>query len=400
MTDAWLQDPVITEWFDIIKNQRTVANYRREFPYYLEFVQANTEYKTPSQIIESRIQQLRSQDMNIRRYWETLGIKYKNYLETKNYRRNTIITYLRTMLSFFSHAHVKLEYARKELIGSVEPNESEKIIKEWIPSNEDLRLMYRVSQSSRDKAIMLALYQSGLSSIDVCSLNIENFNFYDDEENWIADKHQYLCKLREKTNIRQQTFLGYEMIDELKIYLQNRGFPNEGPLFVSVHNQRLKPRDINNILKGIVQKAFPNREGWKTKNLRDSFMNALVKAKIPTEIKSVFVGHIRPNAQKDYDYTEDTLRPLYEDAFKFLSINGIGKTSKQIEELKKDFQKTKDQLLQMITGLNSKVDSLKTENFVLKCDMDTIKRKLGEKKIDVNKILEQEAAKYSDEPID
>jgi len=61
MNNSWLEDPVITEWFDIIKNQRTAANYRREFPYYLEFVQANTEYKTPSQIIESRIQQLRSQ---------------------------------------------------------------------------------------------------------------------------------------------------------------------------------------------------------------------------------------------------------------------------------------------------------------------------------------------------
>jgi hypothetical protein len=74
-------------------------------------------------------------------------------------------------------------------------------------------------------------------------------------------------------------------------------------------------------------------------------MNALVKAKIPTEIKNCMVGHIRPNAQKDYDYTEDTLRPLYEDAFKFLSINGIGKTNRAIEELEHTFKTTMEKNL-------------------------------------------------------
>jgi site-specific recombinase XerD len=329
----WKQDPLIREWFKIITNKRTQDNYRREFPYFLDFVKSTTEYTTPTQIVESRIQQLKSDDMNIKRYWETVGIKYMHFLEKKGYRKSTITTYLRTMLSFFSHAHVRLEYARKELLGAVEPNESEKIIKEWIPSNEDLRIFYRVSQSSRDKAILLTLYQSGLSPVDTCALNIQHFDFYDENGDWKVDKHQYLCKLREKTNIRQQTFISIEMLDELKIYLQSRGYPKQGPIFVSVHNKRLTTRDLNDIVKGIVERAFPNREGWKTKNLRDGFMNALVKAKIPTEIKNVFVGHIRASAQKSYDYSEETLRPLYQDAFKFLTINGIGKTDRKLEEI-------------------------------------------------------------------
>lgn len=149
----------------------------------------------------------------------------------------------------------------------------------------------------------------------------------------------------EKTNIKQQTFLSVECVDELKIYMQSRGFPKEGALFISVHNKRLTSRDINNILKAVVEKTFKHRANeWKTKNLRDSFMNALVRAKIPTEIKSCMVGHIRPNAQKSYDMTEETLRPLYEDAFKFLTINGFGQTSRKIEELEKAFkQKTEEQ---------------------------------------------------------
>jgi hypothetical protein len=81
ISEDWLNDPIITEWFTIIKNPRTQENYRREFPYFLEFVKANTEYKTPSQIIESRIEQLRSPDMNVKRYWESVGIKYMHSLE-------------------------------------------------------------------------------------------------------------------------------------------------------------------------------------------------------------------------------------------------------------------------------------------------------------------------------
>lgn len=345
ISEEWLNDPIITNWFTIVKNKRTQENYRREFPYYFDFVKANTEFKTPTEIIESRIQQLKSDDMNVRRFWEDVGIKYMHHLEDKGYRKSTITTYLRTMLSFFSHAHVRLQYARKELLGAIEPNIKDKVTKDWIPNNEDLRILYRVSQSSRDKAILLTLYQSGLSPIDVCALKIQHFNFYDNEGNWKAETHQYLNKLREKTNIKQQTFLSVECVDELKIYLQSRGYPKKGALFISVHNKQLASRDINDISKGIVEKAFKSRASeWKTKNLRDSFMNALVSAKIPTEIKNLFVGHVRPNAQKSYDMTEDTLRPLYEDAFKFLSINGIGKTSRAIEELQKQIQEDKQRL--------------------------------------------------------
>ena len=117
----WENDPKVVEWLDLINTERTVTNYKREFPYFLEFVQSTTEYKTPSQIIESRIEHLRSRDMNVRRYWEDIGIKYMHHLEDKEYRKNTIATYLRTMLSFFSKNHVQLQYSRNELIGAIRP---------------------------------------------------------------------------------------------------------------------------------------------------------------------------------------------------------------------------------------------------------------------------------------
>src|SRR4030065_1052380 len=123
------------------------------------------------------MRQLRSQDMNERRFWETVGIKYMHSLEEKGYRRGTVATYLRTMLSFFSHAHVRLEYARKELLGAIEPSDKDKVTKTWVPSNEDVRVLYRMAQSARDRAILLTLYQSGFSPVDTCAFNIEHFDF-------------------------------------------------------------------------------------------------------------------------------------------------------------------------------------------------------------------------------
>jgi hypothetical protein len=55
MLENWTKDPKVVEWFELLNNERTIKNYRNEFPRFLEFVQKTTEYKTPSQIVQSRM---------------------------------------------------------------------------------------------------------------------------------------------------------------------------------------------------------------------------------------------------------------------------------------------------------------------------------------------------------
>ncbi len=151
-SESWIKDPKVVEWFSLINNARTEKNYRNEFSKFLEFVQKTTEYKTPSQIIQSRMEHLRSLDMNVKRYWETVVIKFKHSLENEDMRMNTAHSYLRTALSFFSKNHVKLEFSRNEL--KVNPSEKDKVYKEWIPSNEEVRLLYRMANNARDRGIL------------------------------------------------------------------------------------------------------------------------------------------------------------------------------------------------------------------------------------------------------
>lgn len=287
-----------------------------------------------------------------------------HYLESKGYRKGTIATYLRTMLSFFSHAHYPLRYARKELLGAIEPNETEKVQKDWIASNEEIRVLYRMAKSARDRAILLVNYQSGFAPADTCALNVEHFDFYDKNGDWQIPNSDdlYIGKLREKTNILTQTCISREALEEIRIMLQSRGYPKEGALFVSVHGERLAPRDINNIIKAIVKNAFDGKaELWETKNLRDSYRNALIKARIPEDCIDAMFGHKREGAKGNYNLSEDTIKTMYAEAFKFLTINGYGSQSRKVEELEKKFDAQNKTLTEIITELRTENKHLKAQ---------------------------------------
>jgi hypothetical protein len=53
MSETWKEDKFVKNWFELLGNKRTINNYSREFPKFLKYIEAQTPYKTPSQIIES-----------------------------------------------------------------------------------------------------------------------------------------------------------------------------------------------------------------------------------------------------------------------------------------------------------------------------------------------------------
>ena len=57
-TYEWESDKCVTNWFELIGNERTISNYRHDFAKFLNFIAETTEYKTPSEIIKSRLENL------------------------------------------------------------------------------------------------------------------------------------------------------------------------------------------------------------------------------------------------------------------------------------------------------------------------------------------------------
>ena len=291
----------------------------------------------PKDIIQQRLVQLTTTDLSKRRCWEDKYTEYKHSLENLDLKKNTIKSYLRTVQSFFAYSNVKLVLTRNDT--KITPkNREDRVPTEWIPTNEEVRLFYRMAKESRDRSILLTLYQSGFSEVDVANMYIEDFPFYDDKGDWKVPVTEdlYHARLREKTNILQQTCISREALEEIRIMLQSRGFPKKGYLFVSFRDQPLGVRGINDAMKEIVARAFSGRaKEWLTKHLRDAYMNGLLQAKIPQEVKDAMVGHQRQGARKEYGLTEQTIKAAYESAFKFLTINGFGSQSRKVEELQK-----------------------------------------------------------------
>jgi site-specific recombinase XerD len=366
-------DKAVSEWFKSIGNKRTISNYRNDFPKFLKFVREHSSFKTPSEIIEQRRKDLQSKDPKTQRRFEALGKEFMHQLESQHLRYNSIKTYLRTMESLFSRHYLNLKYARGEL--DPEVSEKDKIIREWAPSNEDCRLLYRLCKTARDRALLLTLYQSGFSEIDALSLKIQDLGLYGTSGNWRLNLNEdlYVCKLREKTNIPQKTMISREALEEIRIMLQQRGFPKEGFLFETQKNEPMTVRALADMFKALVESGFKGRSSeWQTRKLRDSFGNALLKAQITAEVKDTMFGHKRQGARENYEITEDTIRESYETAFKYLTINGFGSTQRTVEELKREFQVTREEDKKKIDTLIGIMTNLQAENTNLKQKLATV----------------------------
>jgi site-specific recombinase XerD len=355
--DAWHSDPTAKHWFTKIGNERTIKNYKWEFPKFLDFVKVQ-----PKDIVQQRLEQLSTTDQTKRRVWEDKYVEYKHLLENQGLRKNTVKSYLRTVQSFFTNNNVNLVLSRNDT--KVRPQNREDLVPtEWIPQNEEIRVLYRMAQNARDRAVLLVLYQSGFSEVDVASMQIDEFPFYDAQGNWKISSTDdlYHQRLRSKTRASsalQQICISREALEEIRIMLQTRSYPKDGYLFVSFRNQPLGVRGINDAMKEIVRHAFNGKaKEWETRHLRDAFMNACEKAKIPQKIADIMAGHKPDGAKSNYAVQQETIETLYKDAFKFLTINGYGSQSRKVEQLTSEVQG----LTMQMAALMGMFDSLLTE---------------------------------------
>lgn len=357
---AWLEDKHVKQWFKIIGTERTIKNYKREFPKFLEFIKMS-----PTEIIESRLDDLTSRDIMKRRHWEFEVIKYMHHLENQGLKSKTVTGYLRTVRSFFSKNGVKLVFSRGEL--KPKPTEKERAERKWCPKNEEVRVIYRHAKTPRDRALTLVLYQSGYSPIDTSLMRIEEFHFYDSNGEWKIkeDEHLYYFRMRHKTDIYQCTCLSLECLGDIRDMLKERGFPKEGFLFVSFRDKPLGTRGINDAMKSIVERAFPNRvEEWQTKNLRDSYKAGLLSANITEELVDLMFGHKRKGAKSHYGSPEVLEQPIteaYKKAFKWLQINGYTTQTvqaRQFKQLEQKLDSTATTLSEIVTKQQNKINEL------------------------------------------
>ena len=336
-----MSSPEIKEWIASFA-QKTQSNYRTEFPHFLTWLyleEGNTI--SPKEMIRERTQQWLSDNPQERGSWERIVNRYKQHLEEKGLSENTIMSYRRAVMSFFSYNRVPLKFRRKE--SKIRSKSTVKI--KFTPTNSIIRAMYSHSDSL-GRALLLVAYHSSLSGVDVKDLRIENLpDLYGEDGRVDASRHYYLTKSRSKSGEWQQTFLSTDALHEIDIHLRERGYPSEGYLLVGKRSEseyssgQLMPRSMNEIVKSLARSCLSDSDSkrFKFKSLRDAFHDAANRAlsiqgenRIVNRLMGQSSGN---NAGDKYAISEETMREAYEAIFALITINDRRREHEEYESL-------------------------------------------------------------------
>lgn len=329
----WLTDEYAKKWLNSL-GERTQKSAIKQFHHFQQFVDL-----TPTEMIQKRMKDLQSNNPQIRSYFETKVIEFLDSFEANKYTPMTLMTKVSRIMSFFSFHRVRLQFRRGEVQRVVQKNREGRVVQKWLLTNEEARLVYGVSDT-RNRGLFLLLYQSGFSEIDVSEFNIEDIpQLYTNYEG-----HVNIAKERSKTHILQKTCISTECLHDLRMMLMERGKPQTGALFISesggekgqTTRKRLTTRYINESIKALVAKTFGKEEAkkFKTKNLRDCYNDALLRANIPQQLRDTMFGHKASGARSHYQVSDITIKENYTKAFQYLSVNHGTQSRKSVEELK------------------------------------------------------------------
>jgi integrase len=215
----------------------------------------------------------------------------------------------------------------------------------------DIKRLLDATTNLRDKAIILTLFQSGMSINECCNLT------YADIAKGLETNEEplNLHLIRKKEQVEYDTFIGAEAIEAIKAYLDQRRRKGEvleriTPVFILEFTTNLNSTKTKSIYAQLVedsirkaalkaglvtqeQLALADMSPCRPHALRTAFMSILKMAGMNNTLVEYFSGHTISPTEKAYlRLTTDELKKTYKQYEKFLSISNNIDTQK-IEEL-------------------------------------------------------------------
>ena len=323
----------------------TKQNYYRVLPCYFLFLNEN-----PDQVIENRRKDIGSRNYEQAERYERKTMAFANTLLAKNHSGRGVQGVIGRIQGFFANnsrrysldmRRLKLPKARK--------------MQKYSPSNEEVRHLYTIADTSRDRLIVALMYQNGPAPIDVSLLIVGDLP----TEEW-----SYYEKSRSKTGEIWRGVVTPDIAYELKNYLKIRGNPSkQEPLFVGRQGV-LDNQAISGIVSELIEKSGLNGNGsFKPTSLRDAFEDALVEANVHPKIKEALMGHV---SGIEHEYGgHNKLVTIVSEAMKktypFLTLNGLTRVSAQQQVSKEQLEKIEaenTELKQRIMRTEQKLDEL------------------------------------------
>lgn len=407
----FLHDEYFGRFLEAARSRSSISQRKNAMRTYITFYRTVKKIEvTPTMLLE-RIKKDRERDLMeaglIEEEWNEyvswLGSDYHKYdvckkVTKKNPSPMTIRVYASTIKSFYSFFNYQL--GKKAKLPIKVSKSAGNIANEKIPyrPKEVKRLVSAIS-SSRDRAIALIMFQSGMDISTTISLR------YSHVKKGLLDHD---CPLRifikrPKTGISFRTFIGKDAIESLELYIKERTYPkfvcescghswmvkrykctickgrdikkvdgkltDESPLFVREYsNEAILPPAFQRALRRYVQLAGlvseeemsrSDRNPARSHALRTAFASILRMNGANEALIDYFMGHTERYGGAYNRMTDEELKEQYVKYEEYLSISEFQDVEGVVEQFKRELKQRDEIIGKMEARLTTLEESLK-----------------------------------------
>ncbi|MCK4636949.1 MAG: site-specific integrase [Methanomicrobia archaeon] len=333
------------------KNPGAKRHYRRGFDLYEEFSDSSL-YALLMQVDGDRKKPLMARENP---EFSQLNSFIDYLVKERKLAPKTIRVIFAGISDYFDFYGVHLHKRRLRLPKNL-PKENNEKMNIRIP---EVRKMLEHCVCNRDKAIVLCLFQSGMSISDLLAMNVGDVIDGDSQTGSLDDPPILFHKARVKNAIKYRTCFSRDGCNAVKRYLEERKrkygpYAYIDPLFIKLRSknqdknkERLDVFSVDMVFKKIVVRSglvSPERlkaadlNPARPHSLRMAFSSILRENGCPKEISDYLMGHKISNDSAYLNFTDGQLRDLYKKYEKFLTVEvapilGEKEFGKKIEEL-------------------------------------------------------------------
>jgi integrase/recombinase XerD len=362
-----------------LKSQSTAEIYRTGFRKFITYYRGKYGDEVGfNHFLDRLYENLRLPMREQKRVAELEMVDYLNYLKGQGGSNNTQRLYFGAIQNYLKYRGIVISAKWVGNYPKATPKKENKK-HQWTLSH--VKEFVEKADTFREKAIILLLFQSGISISDLRELDYGDISYE-------LEKGQLPLLLdlsRFKTGVSHKTFIGSDAVMYLKTYLKTRGdLKPSSPLFV-VERQRGKTTRITD---GAIQKKFKaiaedlsflkdNGDGYnpaRPHSMRSAFRSRLT-GKMDGNLIEFFMGHTLPGSKMLYiNLPEEELREMYTDFEKYLSIET---TSKEVLEGRPQGEQAylSDEYISRLSELEQKNQTLKNWIDEISREMEKTKAK-------------------------
>ncbi len=296
---------------------RSRHKYKTAFRHYAEFTRmtANTLINQMAMEYKGERTEMGETKGLILDFYHYLTVTRKTPLASK-----TAHAYIGAIRSFYSKNNVEVKFGKNEI-----PKPNVRYERRLLSRYDVLKLTQVAEKNSRNKAIIVCMYQSGMDVSTLLSLDVSHV-----QNQLRSGKKRILLRVvRQKTRVKYRTFFGRDATQYLRTYLETRGnLKAHDPLFVGRYNDRLKPLSVHKMLKILVVKAKLLTEAelkpfnpMGSHALRESFSKTATGAGFNSNIIDGLLGHKLPYGGAYSRLSDSELERVYADLEPRISLS-------------------------------------------------------------------------------